>query len=426
MATNNLRSACEKLNPNNTVSGLPGREDKSDEIFTFLLERLKVRKTAAEKKARVESGAVANIKSKHSNGILFICGVPGTGKTVTVMSVIEKLRNSRRNDPGSINNFKEIYINSQQISSPERVYSEICYKITKKMFSPEKAQDLLDQIFNADNGISEPTARRKRATTVETYKNCFHIIIIDELDLLYSDKRQDVFYSLFDWPTSSNSKVLLLAIANAFDLSERFMQGRVASRLGFNKIVFEPYTSDCLESILKVRLGQDLLNKCFDKAAVAIATKRIGRANGDARRILDTCRLAIKKAIENKQSKVTSKIIDEVGFQNKDTNRRNYINICPPLELLVLKSILMETAKFGEENVDTFGVYKQLVNLMTKSGLFGSRDVLGVSGYHQILNNLAAVGIIYLESDKQILRKKLCLKGDNVLIDEIKTKSIKD
>lgn len=426
MTTNHLKLACEKLNPNNIVSGLPGREFQTDEIYTFLFERLKVRKTIAEKRARVESGAVADIKSKHSNGVMFICGVPGTGKTVTVMSVIRKLENFRKCNPGAVNNFNTIYVNGQQIPTPEKVYSEICYKITGKSLNPERAQDFLDQVFNSSDEISQPTERSRKSAKVKTPQNCFQIIIIDELDLLYNDRRQDVFYSLFDWPASSNSRVLLIAIANAFDMSERFMKGRVASRMGGNRLVFEPYTSDCLESILKARLGQDLLNKCFDKKAIIIATKRIGRANGDARRILDTCRLAINKTIEKKLQKVTSNIIDEVGFQNKDTNRRNYVNVCPPLELLILKCIISETAKLGEENVDTFGVYKQLVHLIAKSGIFGSRDVLGISEYHHSLNNLVAVGIIYLESDKYILKKKLCLKGDNVLVDEIRAKKIKD
>lgn len=425
MAHANLKLACEKLSPNNIASGLPGRETQGDEIYTFLYERLKVRKTLAEKRAKVQSGAVANIVSKHSNGIMFICGVPGTGKTATVLSVTNRLQKWQKNNPGSINDFNVIYVNGQHISSPEKIYSEILYKITKKVHSSEKAQDLLDQIFNSANGICKPHDKRRKSSKAQTLRNdCFQIIVIDELDLLYNDKRQDIFYSLFDWPTSSNSKVLLIAIANAFDMSERFTQGRVSSRMGLNRLVFEPYTSDCLETILEARLGQDLMNKCFEKNAVILATKRIGRANGDARRILDTCRLAINKTIEKKLSKVTSAIIDEVGFQNKDINRRNYINTCPPTELMALKCILIETAKVGEENVEAYGVYKQLVHMMAKSGLFRPDDVLGIDGYHDLLSSLAAVGMIYLESDKHILKKKLCVKGDNTLNDQIRTNSV--
>lgn len=392
MANDHLKLAYERLSPNNIGDGLPGRESQNHEVYTFLFERLKKRKTK-------ETQTIP----KHSNGIMFICGVPGTGKTATVLSVTRRLEKWRKNNPGSINDFNVIYVNGQHISSPEKIYTEILYKITKKVHNSEKAQDLLDQIFS---------------------KSCYQIIVIDELDLLYNDKRQDVFYSLFDWPTSSNSKVLLIAIANAFDMSERFTQGRVSSRMGMNRLVFEPYTSDSLETILRARLGQDLMNKCFVKNAVILATKRIGRANGDARRILDTCRLAISKTIEKKLPKVTSAIIDEVGFQNKDINRRNYINTCSPLELMALKSILIETAGVGEENVEAYGVYKQLVHMMSKSGLFRPNDVLGIDGYHDVLSSLAAVGVIYLESDKHILTKKLCVKGDNALNDQIRTKAL--
>ena len=45
------------------------------------------------------------------------------------------------------------------------------------------------------------------------------------------NKKQSVLYSLFDWPTHRNSKLVVLAIANTLDLPERVMSNRVSSRL---------------------------------------------------------------------------------------------------------------------------------------------------------------------------------------------------
>lgn len=437
MSVKLLKSAYDKLSPSNLESGLPGRETQCDELFNFLHERLKVRtKTAATKRAKVEAGHIANIKSTHLNKTIFICGVPGTGKTATVRLVVDKLEAILKQRSSDIKPFEFIYINGQQLAKPERIYSEILHKLTDENTNPERAQDILESIFIKDDADKESlgdtqdesirqsrskknTVKKTNSKRTETSKktrvasDVFKIIAVDELDLLYNERRQSVFYSLFDWPTHSNSKMILIAIANAMDLPERFMRGRIASRVGWNKIVFESYTSDCLEKILRVRLGTELLNQTFEKASVIIATKRIGRTSGDARRILDTCRLAIEKAIESDKPKVTPAIIDQVGFQNVDIGRSNYIRDCSPIQLLILKSIMIEIDKVGEERVETYSVYKQLMNLLGKIKYFKDSRI-GPDCYSLHLNALAGADIIILERDKPLFERRICIKDSSV------------
>ena len=45
------------------------------------------------------------------------------------------------------------------------------------------------------------------------------------------NRRQDVIYNLFDWPSKPNSRFIVLTIANTMDLPERLLKGRVTSRL---------------------------------------------------------------------------------------------------------------------------------------------------------------------------------------------------
>lgn len=416
MDLKHLEEAKDKLSPNNLETGLPGREKQSEELYKFLYERLKIRQTTAEKRARVEAGLVANIKGRHMNKTMFVCGVPGTGKTATIQSVEHKLKKLFTQNPPPIHKFQSVYINGQHISNPIKIYSEILYKLTGEKCPPEKAQEKLDSIFNQENeqeAIPEKSRRSSRKPTVKRKldPSSFKLIIIDELDVLYDERCQSVFYSLFDWPTSSESKVVLIAIANAMDLPERFMRGRIASRLGWDKLVFEPYTSDCLATILEVRLGPKLFNKCFDKNAVIIATKRIGRTTGDARRILDTCRLAIDKAIMSKIPKVTTALIDKVGFQNIDLQRREYIQSCPPCELAILKAIIIETNKVGEENVEATGVFHQMTRLLEScSNPIVRKQVIAPARYEELLNTLAAYSLIYLENDKPLFKRLMYIK----------------
>ena len=57
----------------------------------------------------------------------------------------------------------------------------------------------------------------------------------------YCYYKQDVLYHLFDWPTNSHAKLIVLSIANTMDLPERLMSQRVSSRLGMSRTAFLPY-----------------------------------------------------------------------------------------------------------------------------------------------------------------------------------------
>ena len=73
--------------------------------------------------------------------------------------------------------------------------------------------------------------------------HCHHhrsVLLVDELDLLVT-RKQDVIYNLFDWATRKSSKLIIVAIANTMDLAQRMLP-RVASRMGFQQIMFTSYT----------------------------------------------------------------------------------------------------------------------------------------------------------------------------------------
>lgn len=390
-----LTKARELLSANNLEAGLPGREELHSRIFNFLYERLK--KRPAGKRGLVDL---------HTSNSLYICGVPGTGKTATFKSVEYQLK---KRVPHEIDKFQSLYINAQHLSAPNKIYTEIWRFLTNQTLNPDKAQEKLNGMFSRDNSepemdkSSRPSRRSQAQKKVDP--DSFKLITIDEFDLMFEQRRQNVLYSLFDWPTSSESRVILIAIANAMDLQERCMRGRIASRMGWEKVIFEPYSCDDLTKIIKARCGEALMNKCFDKNALIVSTKRIGRTTGDARRILDTCRLAIDKAIERKKQKVTTAIIDEVGFQCLDQHRKKYISTASHFELAILKSILRESARVGDENVETAGVFNEASRMLAKID-----KIMAPSDYERHLNSLAAYSLIYIEHGKPLFKRPLYIK----------------
>lgn len=66
--------------------------------------------------------------------------------------------------------------------------------------------------------------------------------MIDELDALVT-KKQTLLYNLFDWPCHQHSRLLVIAIANTMDLPEK-LQSKIASRIGNNRLVYEPYNKE--------------------------------------------------------------------------------------------------------------------------------------------------------------------------------------
>jgi origin recognition complex subunit 1 len=80
------------------------------------------------------------------------------------------------------------------------------------------------------------------------------LILIDELDALVT-KKQTLLYNLFDWPCHQNSRLLVISIANTMDLPER-MQQKIQSRIGNNRLVYEPYNKAQIIEILRSRVHE--------------------------------------------------------------------------------------------------------------------------------------------------------------------------
>lgn len=163
-----------------------------------------------------------------------------------------------------------------------------------------------------------------------------YVVILDELDQLLSNHQQ-VLYTLFEWAAAPRSRLILIGIANALDLTERFLprlrcagpssltisplhhhhnppipsacvcfftlaatvtlRARGATPETLN---FTPYASDELSSILLQRLdpsnvhandGEDRVPACrdalIDTNAVQFCCKKVANASGDARRALE-------------------------------------------------------------------------------------------------------------------------------------------
>lgn len=150
---------------------------------------------------------------------MYISGVPGTGKTATVMEVKKTLEKFVAD--GDVKDFKFIHINGMKLTEPNQAYVQIWQQLNgdKKKVTADHASNLLDKLF-AGKGDGGSKRKIGNKTTV---------LLVDELDMLWN-RKQSVLYNLFEWPTRATSKLVVLAIANTMDLPERIMMNRVSSR----------------------------------------------------------------------------------------------------------------------------------------------------------------------------------------------------
>jgi origin recognition complex subunit 1 len=151
--------------------------------------------------------------------------MPGTGKTASTLEVIRRMQ--PRLD------FDFIHINAMSLTNPYLVYTVIYEAIVGRRVSPAVAAFHLKEYFT--NG-KQKSGR-------------MWVVLIDELDSLLIGK-QTILYNLFDWPCYKKSNLVILAIANTMDLPER-LNSKVSSRIGKNRLVYSPYTSQEILTILR-------------------------------------------------------------------------------------------------------------------------------------------------------------------------------
>nr|GFA66776.1 origin of replication complex subunit 1A-like [Tanacetum cinerariifolium] len=207
---------------------------------------------------------------------LYIHGVPGTGKTMSVLSVMRTLRSEV--DAGINKPYSFVEINGLKLATPENIYRVIYEALTGHRVSWKKALNLLNDRFS--NGIK---------SSKHDDRPC--ILLIDELDLLVT-RNQSVLYNILDWPTKPDSKLIVIGIANTMDLPEKLLP-RISSRMGIQRLCFAPYNYMQLQEIIGCRLkGID----AFEKQAIEFASRKVAAVSGDARRALEICRRAAELA----------------------------------------------------------------------------------------------------------------------------------
>ncbi|CAK1549795.1 unnamed protein product [Leptosia nina] len=205
---------------------------------------------------------------------LYISGQPGTGKTASLSYILQldKIRDG----------YTQVYINCTMMKSAASIYNRFCSELKIKT-----------------SGTSEKAC----LSAIEKYFSKKHkmiLLVLDEIDQLDS-KRQSVLYTIFEWPARNDSKIVLIGIANALDLTERTLP-RLQARCSLRPqtLHFAPYSKEQIINIFTNVLTKEDRTNVFSAPALQMLAAKIAAVSGDMRRALDIGRRVIELARRNK------------------------------------------------------------------------------------------------------------------------------
>ncbi|KAK0555372.1 AAA ATPase [Tilletia horrida] len=334
-----------------------GRKRESHMIKTFLSGRFGSNSFAAQSMAQehesTESGKTVNVKAPS----LYICGLPGTGKTALVRSIMVEMATAapttgtRKKIPSGP---RVAFVNCMSITSPRLIFGRILQQLGESWI------DSSDPFNNdAEQKLDEVLKKSKR-----------HILIVlDEIDHLLEKRiHQSVLQRLFSLGDSAaarankNAKCALIGIANSLDLTERFLPDfEQNADMTPTVLHMPPFSSDEIVKVVQSRLtalqarydipadetptafenatGEEVV---FKKAALELAGRKVAAATGDMRKALDVCRLAVELVETEQREKIERTSADGTITEASlaTLSPSSAPKVMPPHILRVMNSVL--------------------------------------------------------------------------------------
>ena len=262
------------------------QEKDEESIKSFSEARLEYLPCRKEEQDLIYNYIKQGLQTNGNYHSLYIAGMPGTGKTASVKTILNILeselneaknkRNGKALGKDGIIPFKTIFLSGINFPNISNVF-KIIYK-----FIFAKVKDKLN-IIDYIQLLNEFFSNRKKynsSSSLNDPSNSHIILIIDEIDILINNS-QNLLYNIFNWTTYDYAKLIVISISNTLDLPNRLLP-KIRSRMGDNIIMFKPYNKEELGIIIKDR-GIDL--SLFSQDAIRLSCVKVAAINGDLRRV---------------------------------------------------------------------------------------------------------------------------------------------
>ena len=227
----------------------------------------------------------------HKPGSLYLAGLPGTGKTLTLKEVEATSRKwgiSGKSRP------QLAFINCMALYDQKAIFGAIIEQLGESVLAEDR--EVRDDVVEFSD-VPEVSALRRIVTTATTAsKSGMCIILLDEMDQLVT-KAQDILYELFALPALKNSRCILAGVSNAMNLTDRVLPRLRARGCEPALVPFAAYVGKQLKVLLKQRLAV-LPFTAFEDSALELCSRKVGAATGDMRKALNVCATAIDICVQ--------------------------------------------------------------------------------------------------------------------------------
>ncbi|KFK43057.1 hypothetical protein AALP_AA1G072700 [Arabis alpina] len=270
-----MRAVKEALHVSKSQSTVVCREDEQRQVFEF----------------------VKGCLDQEKAGSLYICGCPGTGKSLSMEKVVQQV--SDWANKAGLPPVDTLSVNCTSLSKTTDIFSKILGEIEplKKAKCYSSPLQHLQSLFSQKQ---------------ESSSTGMMLLIADEMDYLIT-KDRGVLHDLFMLTTLPFSRCILIGVANAIDLADRFLPKLKSLNCKPMVITFRAYSKDQILRILQERLMVTPY-VAFQSKALELCARKVAAASGDMRKALCVCR----SALEILETETKGSTCPDAGSPNSD------------------------------------------------------------------------------------------------------------
>ncbi|KAF5241804.1 hypothetical protein FAUST_3600 [Fusarium austroamericanum] len=209
------------------------------------------------------------------HGCLYVSGPPGTGKSAMITEMTRQYANHK--------DVRYAYVNCMSVKSSKDLYTTLL--------------GALGQGFDASEADAITTLQA--LFVPKTKSSTVHLVTLDEIDHILTMGLESL-YRVFEWSLQKNSRLILVGIANALDLTDRFLPRLKAKNLKPDLLSFLPYTATQVKNIIITRLqslmpagGKEGYVPFIHPAAIDLCSRKVSKQTGDLRKAFEICRRAL-------------------------------------------------------------------------------------------------------------------------------------